>query len=395
MFRLITDRRVLLSAALIGALVGVALWPRTVAVELATVTSGPLTVTADDEGRTRVRERYIVAAPTTGRVLRIELAPGDRVTRGAVVARLQPEPPTLLDARASAEASAILDSARAAVGRARAEEQRARAALAHAQRELARTRGLTAAGAASVQDLERREAEEALASAAANAASFAASAASADVARAQARVTPPAPAGRGAIVVVRSPVDGTVLSRLRESEGTVPAGEPLLVIGNPGRLEIVVDLLSTDAVRVAPGARATVSGWGGDSTLDAIVRLVEPSGFTATSALGVDEQRVNVVLDLVDAAACAPLGDAYRADVSIVLWEAPDVIRVPTSALFRDGERWAVFVARNGRAQRTFVELGHQTGQEAEVLAGLSAGESVIVHPPDRIRDGVRIQARD
>ena len=395
MLRILTDRRVLLSAAVGGGLVLVALWPTAVAVELASVTRGPLVVTVDEEGRTRVRDRFVIAAPVGGRVLRIELEPGDRVAAGDVVARLRPETPPLLDARTRAEAVAAVQSAEASLGRARAEEQRARTALTQAQRELMRVRTLTAAGATATQDLEARETDAELAAEAVDAAVFAVRTASAEVERARARAAASvAPRGEG-IVAVRAPIAGVVLKRLRESESIVPAGEALIEIGDPRQIEIVTDLLSTDAVRVRPGARATVEQWGGDAALTATVRRVEPGGFTKVSALGVEEQRVNVVLDLnADGEDCAELGDAYRVETRIVLWEAEKVLKVPTNALFRHDTRWAVYVASAGRARLTVVELGHQTGQEAEVASGLSEGTMVIVHPGDLLRDGARILER-
>jgi len=392
MLRLLTDRRLLLSTVVIGSLIAIALWPSAVTVDVAPVSRGPLVVTIDEEGRTRVRDRFVVAAPVTGRVLRIELEPGDRVARGDVVARLQPESPPLLDARMRAEANAAVDNTQASLGHARAEEQRARAALAQAQRDLARTRRLTAAGVMTAQDLEAREADALVAEEAVNAAAFAVRAASAEVERAQARVGTSVSARGGGAVVVKSPADGVVLQRLRESESVVPAGEPLIEIGDPAQIEIVTDLLSTDAVRVRPGARAMIEQWGGETALAATVRRIEPAGFTKVSALGVEEQRVNVVLDFVDGGEeCASLGDAYRVETRIVLWEAPNVLKVPTNALFRDNTQWAVYVVSGGRARRTIVEIGHQTAQEAEVLDGLSEGANVIVHPGDLVRDGARI----
>jgi len=392
MLRLLTDRRLLLSTVVIGSLIAIALWPSAVTVDLASVSRGPLVVTIDEEGRTRVRDRFVVAAPVTGRVLRIELEPGDRVARGDVVARLQPESPPLLDARMRAEANAAVDSTQASLGHARAEEQRARAALAQAQRDLARTRRLTAAGVTTKQDLEAREADALVAEEAVNAAAFAVRAASAEVERAQARVGTSVSARGGGAVVVKSPADGVVLQRLRESESVVPAGEPLIEIGDPAQIEIVTDLLSTDAVRVRPGARAMIEQWGGETALAATVRRIEPAGFTKVSALGVEEQRVNVVLDFVDEGEdSASLGDAYRVETRIVLWEAPKVLKVPTNALFRDNTQWAVYVVSGGRARRTIVEIGHQTAQEAEVLDGLTEGARVIVHPGDLVRDGARI----
>ncbi len=395
--RLLSDRRVWLSAAALSSLAAVAFWPQATRVDVAQVSRGPLVVTVDEEGRTRVRDRFVVAAPVAGRLLRIELEPGDRVTRGAIVATLQPEPPPFLDARTRAEAVAAVESAAATLEHTRAEERRTHTALALAQRELTRSRQLTAAGAASQHDLEAREAEAAVAKEAVNAAASAVRTASAELERARARAEGPgSPAGRAVpAVVVRAPVDGVVLQRSRESESVVRAGEPLVEIGDPGRIEIVADLLSTDAVRVRPGARAIVEQWGGDAPLAATVRRVEPGGFTKVSALGIEEQRVNVVLDLDGSGVdCAPLGDAYQVETRIVLWEAPRALKVPTSALFRHGSRWAVYVAGDGRARLTVVELGHQTGQEAEVLSGLSEGMTVVVHPGDLVRDGSRITIR-
>jgi len=302
----------------------------------------------------------------------------------------------LLDVRTRAEAAAAVDSARAGLGRARAEEQRAAAALAQAQRELERAHRLTTGGALSTQELEAREVETRLAEEAVNAAAFASRAASAELQRAEARLAPAAPRAAGGTVAVTAPVDGVILRRLRESETVVPAGEPLVEIGDPARLEIVADLLSTDAARIKAGSRAIVQQLASvEAAPEATVRRIEPSGFTKVSALGVEEQRVNVILDLVDPGGeDTVLGDAYRVEVRIVVWETPDVLKVPTSALFRAGDQWAVYVMRDGSARGTLVELGHQTGREAEVVAGLTEGARVIVHPSDAVRDGTRVKER-
>ena len=351
-------------------------------------------VPIEEEGQTRVRDRYIVSAPVAGRVLRIDLEPGDEIERGQVVARVRAEAPPLLDARTRAEAQSALDSARASHGRAQAEEQRARAALAQLQREVARLRELARNRVVSAQELEVKEAEARTAEESANAAAFAVRAAASEVRRASARLNPSS-ADPGRVVTVTAPIAGVVLKRMRESESVVPAGDPLLEIGNPIELEIVADLLSTDAVRVRPGARAMIEEWGGQQALDARVRRVEPAGFTKISALGVEEQRVNVILDFADPEdAWAALGDAYRVEVRIVEWEAHDVQKVPTSALFREGSEWAVYVVENSRARRTIVKLGHQTGQEAEVSGGLSDGDRVVLHPGDTLTDGARIRVR-
>ena len=395
MRKLLFNRRVLISVAVVGGLLAVALWPTTVPVELGAVSRGPLMVTVDEEGMTRVRDRFVVSSPVAGRVLRIELEPGDAVKRGQVVARVRAEAPPLLDERTRAEAQAAIESARAALGRARAEEQRARATLAQLQRELTRIRELAQNRVVAAQELEAREAEAKVAEESVNAAVFAVQAATSELQRAQARLAPSTPDAAGRVVTVTAPADGVVLKRLRESESVVPPGDPLIEIGDPHRLEIVADLLSTDAVRVKRGARAIIEQWGGEQQLEARVRRIEPAGFTKISALGVEEQRVNVILDFVDpAAAWAALGDAYRVEVRIVIWEAPAVLKVPTSALFREGEKWAVYTVENGRARRVIVELGHQTGQEAEIVSGVSEGVRVILHPGDTLADGARVRER-
>jgi HlyD family secretion protein len=293
------------------------------------------------------------------------------------------------------EARAAVDSATAALGRARAEERQARAAATHLHRELTRVRELAAGRVVSAQELETRDAQVQAADESVTAAVFAVRAATAELQRAQARLLPSSPDTSGRVVAVHSPVSGVVLRRIRESESVVAGGDPLLEIGDPSRLEIVSDLLSTDAVRVSPGARAIVEQWGGDHDLHATVRRVEPAGFTKISALGVEEQRVNVILDFAaPSEACTALGDGYRVEVRIVVWEADVPVKIPTSALFRNRQQWAVYRVVGNRAQRTVVTVGHQTGQEAEITAGLAAGDRVIVHPGDTLTDGRRVRSR-
>jgi HlyD family secretion protein len=395
MRRMLINTRLVTAIAVVGGLLAIALWPRPATVELTAATRGPLVVTVDEEGVTRVRERFVVSSPLTGRVLRIELEPGDVVKRGQPVVRIRPEAAPLLDARARADARAAVESARAAFGRARAEEQRARATVAQQRRELGRVRELAESRVVSPQELDAHEAGLKVADESLNAATFAVEAARFDLQRAETRLMPSSTQTTDRVVTIAAPVDGVVLKRVHESESVVPAGEPLLEVGDPMRLEVVSDLLSTDAVRVKPGARAIVEQWGGDTRLDAVVRRVEPSGFTKVSALGVEEQRVNVILDFADpSTACSMIGDAYRIEVKIVVWEAADVLKVPTSALFREGERWAVYRVDRGRARRTIVALGHQTGREAEIISGLSAGDRVVVHPGDTLEDGIRVRSR-
>lgn len=389
-------RRVALGTVLVGGLLAVALWPETLAVDTAVATRGPLVVTIDEQGETRIRDRFVVSAPVTGRAERISVEPGDTVVAGQVLTRVRPDSPPLLDARTRAEARAGVEAAQAALGRAQMERARADDALGQARRERQRAAALFEGGAVSRQHLDARTDDVRQAEAAARAAAFAEREAASALRQAEARLAPPAaPAGDGRAVPVRAPAAGVVLKRVYESEALVPAGEPLLEIGDASRLEIVADLLSADAVRVPPGARVLVDGWGGDRTLEARVRLVEPAGFTKVSALGVEEQRVNVRLDFVDpAAARQALGDAYRVEVRIVLWEGADVLTVPTGALFRDGDRWAVFVVAAGRAVRTPVEIGHRTAQSAEIVGGLDAGTTVVVYPPDTLGPGMRVAPR-
>jgi HlyD family secretion protein len=395
MLRLLTNRRVWIALVVVAGLLAVALWPDTVPVDVAIVRRGPLRVTIDEEGETRVRDRFTVSSPVAGRVERIELEPGDAVTSGQRIAAVRPEAAPLLDARTRAEVQAAVESARATVGRARAEAQHAANALAQAEREQRRTSELAEAGLATRQDLDARHAEVRAAADAAQAASYAVDVATSEVRRAEARLTPSVIESGGRPVAVTSPAAGVVLRRLRESESVVPAGEPLVEIGDPSRLEIVTDLLSTDAVRVAPGTRVLIEQWGGDQALEARVRRIEPSGFTKVSALGVEEQRVNVICDVIDPErARGTLGDAYRVEVRIVQWEAESVLTVPTSALFRQGTDWAVYVVIDGRARRTVVQLGHRTGQEAEVVGGVAANAMVVLYPGDALVDHARVRPR-
>jgi len=394
-----------IAAAAALALVAWWLWrPRPIAVEVAPAQRGPLVVTVDEEGETRVRQRYVVAAPTSGRLLRIGLDEGDAVAAGDAVARIEPAP---LGPRALAAAQAQLEAAQATERAATARMARAEAALTQAQRDASRAEQLHRAGTISDDAREKARLAETSAVREHEEARYAADAALHEIEAAQAVLiaasTVGAPAGDGGAsstpcaggtpcVEARAPVAGQVLRVLEESERIVVAGTPLLELGDPAALEIVSDLLSRDAVRVAPGARVLVEDWGGPGALEARVRRVEPSGFTKISALGVEEQRVNVVSDLV-----APeprLGDGYRVEVRIVVWEGADVVQVPASALFRAGEDWAVFIVEGGRARQRIVQAGEQGTFEAEIREGLAEGETVILHPSDRLRDGARVSPR-
>jgi HlyD family secretion protein len=374
-------------AALVGAvLVWLALRPSPVPVDVAAATIGPLQVTIDEEARTRVRDRYVVTAPIAGRVMRIALEAGDPVAGGAVVVRMTPLP---LDPRSRAQAQALVAAAVDAQRAAAATVTQARETLAQARRERARVAELASRSLVAPAERERAELAESVAAQDLEAAEFRAQAAQHDVEAARAALIA---AGAGAVVTLRAPVSGVVLRIPERSERVVQAGEPLLEVGNCGDLEIVADLLSSDAVKVRPGHLMLVEDWGGDSALVARVRRVEPGGFTKISALGVEEQRVHVVADLGQCPAA--LGDGYRVEARIVIWEADSVLKVPTTALYRAGEGWGVFVIDGGRAAERAVEVGRQNAFETEILSGLKPGELLVRHPGDRIRAGIRVRAR-
>ena len=395
MMRHLRNPRLMGAAGFVGLLLLVALWPAATPIDSAKVTRGPLEVSVEDEGETRVRDRFVVSAPVAGRVLRIELEPGDPVRRGDAVATILPGDPTPLDARSRAEAEAGVAAARATLGRLKAEKQRADAALVFASSELQRQRDLARQQIVAGQQLESAETRERDAREAVASASFAVAAAENQVRMAEARLIPASGEPRGRPLELRSPIDGVVFKRHHESEAVVPAGEPILDLGDPARLEMVTDLLSTDAVKVKEGAPARIEQWGGDHPLKARVSRVEPSGFMKISALGVEEQRVNVILDFEDPLeAWKALGDGYRVEVRIVVWEGADVIKVPTGSLFRQGEDWAVFAVERGRARARRIEIGRRNGLEAQVLSGLGAGQDVVVHPSDTLRDGSRVRRR-
>jgi HlyD family secretion protein len=369
-------------------------------VDLATVTRGPLAASIAEEGETRVRDVYVVSAPSTGLLWRVELRPGDAVrANDTVVARIGASAPNVLDARTAAEARAARDTADSGRRLARAQLARAEAELDFALAELRRLREPGLADSISRSALDAAESRARTATAVVAEAKAGVAMRESELRQAQARLLDPA--GRGRVskgcncVEVRSPVSGRVLRVVRESEAVVAAGMPILEIGDLGELEIEVELLSEDAVRVSAGQRVLVEGWGGDEPLEARVRRVEPTGFTKVSALGVEEQRVRVLLDLVTPEVRRPgLGHGYRVQARIITWESADVLRVPLAALFRDGDGWAVFAAERGRARLRAVKTGHQGEGDVEIVSGLHPGELIVLHPNDRILPGSRIVSR-
>ena len=395
--RRITGPRVLLAIMLlvVAAAVLFALRTPAVQVETAKAVRGPLVVTVDDLGETRVRDLYVVSAPITGQLLRVPLKPGAPVVPGStVLARIQPVQPNPLDPRSYAQALAAVRSASAALNASRARIAEADAARTLAEREFRRARQLSARGFVSRARVDETSANRARAQAAAAEARQSARAAEGDLAGARAALMQSSTRSSGLrAVAVTSPVRGFVLTVPQESERVVVAGTPLVEVGDPDRLEIVTDLLSSDAVRVTPGAEVYIEDWGGERPLSGRVRLVEPFGFTKISALGVEEQRVNVVIDLAEPRdAWVRLGHGYRATVRIVVTSAPDVLKVPISALVRQGQGWGVFtIDARDRARLTAVVLGPMNDREAEVRRGLSSGQRVIVHPGGAVADGIRV----
>ncbi|MFN3388773.1 MAG: efflux RND transporter periplasmic adaptor subunit [Allosphingosinicella sp.] len=368
-----------------------------VAVDLAGLDRGAVEVTVADDGVARVREVYSVASPVAGRLLRIDAEVGDAVVaRETILARLAPADPGFLDLRSRAISEARVGEAQGQLAFAEADVRRAQAALSLARREYERLEPLAARGFVSRAALDRAGSARDEAAAALAAARAAAQSARSGLAAARSQLTMPLAPDRAGAIAVRAPVSGTVLRVVRESEAVVPAGTPLVEIGNPdGDLELVVDLLSTDAVRVRPGALVHIEGWGGSRPLAGRVRRVEPFGFLKISALGVEEQRVNVRIDLVgNPTSWARLGHGYRIDVRIVTDRAERVLRVPASALFRNGDQWAVFVNENGRARLRRIAVGLINETHAEVRHGLGGNEEVVLFPSETVTEGARLVRR-
>lgn len=386
------SRRKLLYAALGAAAIGAIAWgfvPDPIAVEVTTVQRGPLQVTADEDGETRAHDRYVVSAPVAGRVSRVELHEGDAVRADQIVAQLWPVP---LSAREREEQLARIAAAEALVREAQERIRHAAADYEQAKRERLRVDRLVRDGFMSPQGAEQARVLETTSANELQAARFRARSAQADaqVARAALLALDAARGAAPAAIAVHSPVEGKVLRIPDKSERVVTAGAPLVVVGDPSQLEVVIDLLSTEAVKVKAGTPVLLEGWGGDRPLRARVRVVEPLAFTKVSALGVEEQRVNVIADFVDPP--GPLGDAYRVEARVVLWSGDDVLKVPVSALFRRGETWNVFVLESARARRREVEIGHRGALEVEIVKGLSVGEQVVRHPSNDVEDGRRVR---
>ncbi|MCB1426793.1 MAG: HlyD family efflux transporter periplasmic adaptor subunit [Zhengella sp.] len=381
--------------------VGAGFWwafkPRPVAADMVSVTRGPMTVTIEEDGETRVREIYRISAPVAGNVGRSLLEVGDPVKAGeTVVATINPVTPPIIDERTRAEARARVEAARAAVAVAEAQAESARAALDLATSEQDRAMRLADQGTISESRLESARIDVDVKQAAVQSAQAQVALRKSELASARAALIQPGDAvlkepEEDCCYRLRSPADGVILSLAVKSEQVVQAGMELATVGDPSRLEVVAELLSSDATRLKPGARATIRGWGGDP-VPATLRRVDPAGFTKVSALGIEEKRVNAVLDLERPEPA--LGHGFRVRVALETWSEPDVLAVPIAALFRTGGDWTVFVVEDGRAQVRRVELGHMNDEKAQVRSGLEAGDTVIVYPGDQVADGVLVERR-
>lgn len=384
-------------------------WPRPIPVDLAVVNVGPMEVTVDDEARTSLRHVYTVSAPVTGKLLRISnpsggpeagsLHVGDSVVGGeTVVAVLQPLQPGLLDIRSRGELEAVVAASDAAVTLAEAEVRRIEAVLAFSRDELERAQSLAATSTIPPKALEAAQTDVAVNEAALESAKAQMQVRLSEREAARARLIGPAATDSApdpaCCIKLTAPATGVILKIVQQSEGALPAGTPILEIGDPRDLEIVADLLSTDAVQIKAGAAVRIDEWGGPPLRGRVTRI-EPDGFVKVSALGIEEMRVRTLIDLVDPPETwSALGNDFRVIVHVELWSTEAALSVPVAALFRKGDDWAVFALRDGQARTTPVEIGHRNERSAEILSGLVEGDQVVLHPSDRITDGMAVAQR-
>lgn len=360
-----------------------------VVVEAGIVVEGPLSITIDEQGETRTHDRFIISTPVAGRLLRNELHDGDDVKEGEAVAFIDPLP---LSAREQLELTSRVQAAEALKKEAEQRVAQLQAANEQSRRERQRAESLAKEGLISPQQLEQSRIAEVTSQKDLEATRFKARAAASELAVTRAGLIALNPV-QGSLVKLLSPVSGKVLRIVEKSEKVVDQGTILLIIGNPRQLEVIVDVLSADAVKIRQGVPVTISDWGGEENLKGRVRTVEPFAFTKVSALGIEEQRVNVVVDLADRP--ESLGDGYRVECQIEIWAKPRVVKVPTSALFREGEEWKVFAVESNKARIRGVRMGHKNSSAAEVLSGISAGTRVILHPSNELEDGIPVTMLD
>jgi HlyD family secretion protein len=386
-------KRFLLFAVVLAitGLVIIALMPSPVIVETTRARRGHLQVTIDEEGEARAHDRYIISAPVSGKLQRVDLHDGDPVNRGQVLAVIEPVP---IDPKEFEEVTARVRAAEATKREAEARVESAREDYEQARRERQRAEGLARDGLVSTQMFEQAKSAEVTAAKALEAARQRVIAAASEVQMAKAGLiaVQSGKVGAGKLVKVTAPVRGRVMRVVEKSERVVTPGMPILILGDPKRIEIVVDVLSTDAVKIKTGSSILLEGWGDEMPIRAKVRVVEPTAFTKVSALGVEEQRVNVVADFIDSPGA--LGDGYRVEVRIIIWEGDEVLIVPTSALFRRESAWSVFAVEGGKTVRRDVKVGHRNAYDVEILDGISAGEEIVLHPTNQLAEGTQVEKR-
>ena len=398
----IATRRKLFIAMIISAVVLATVYgfiPEAEDVDLVDVSRGPLRVAIEEEGRTRLKERFVISAPTAGYVMRITAKVGNPVKKGETVAVLEPLRSQALDPRSRAETEATVSAAQASFNAAQEKERASAADADYLEKRLERFANLYSKGYVAKDLLDQAESEVKKAQAVRSSAKAAADAARYELERARTTLrnfSTDKRAGNNSIVYVSSPSDGNIFKIHRESEGAVGAGEPLMDIGNQENLEVLAEVLSSDAVKIKKGTAVLFKRWGGDEPLAGTVRIVEPAGFTKVSSLGVEEQRVLVIADITSPPEMwSVLGDGYRLETHFIVWEGKDVLQVPASALFRSGKDWAVFVNDKGKARLRKVEVGQRNGLTAEIISGIKAKDKAIAHPGDSIGDGIRIRTEN
>lgn len=382
---------------LIIALLVWGFWPKPVWVEAATVTRAPMTVSIEEEGRTRVIDRYVISAPVDGTTCRTQLDVGDSVEAEQTLLNIRPLESQVLDARSRAQAEARVSAARSALQSAKEQASAATAAQQLAINELKRLKPLMEKGVISKGEYDKALTEANTKAAAKRSADFNVDVASYELEAAKSVLdyARTGTADSKQVVPVRSPITGRILKVAHQCEGPVRTGDPLLEVGDPTRLEIEVDVLSADAVKIKPGMQVLFDRWGGDKPLHGIVRTVEPVAFTKVSALGVEEQRVLIICDFTSQQELwQRLGDGYRVEAKFVLWQEDNVLQVPASSIFRYRDGWAIFVIENNRAQRRMVKVGQRNGLAAQILQGVAKGEHVINHPDDEVEHERRVKIR-
>ena len=383
----------------LAALVALVVWglkPRPIEVETATLTRGPLTVHVVEEGKTRIRNRYVLSAPLAGQMRRVPLKAGDPVVAGqTLVTTIEPAAAPLLDPRSETQAKARIEMMEAARKQTTENLEMVRTSAKFAQSQWKRMQQLGQSGGVSAIDLDNAERDALMREREVHAAEFAVQVAEYEWTQAKAALLQLQASDAGPTIEIRAPVTGNILKVFQESTTVVAPGTPIIEIGDTADIEIEAEILSRDAVAIRPGAMVSIEQWGGEAPLQGRVRRVEPAAFTKISALGVEEQRVIVLSDLVEPPADARLlGDRYRVEVRVAVWHGDDVPQVPAGALFREGNTWKTFVFDNGTARKTTVDAGHTDGRQTEILGGLPAGATVLVHPPDTIEDGAPVVKR-